>query len=237
MPDTPALYTSALFRRIAGGAWRPGGEELTRHGLELCAFPPGSRILDAGCGAGASLRVLSSLGLHGTGLDREYHLSEPFPFVQGDAQNLPFADHSFDGMLCECVLSLLPEPEHALRSFAAVLRPGGKLLLSDLFLLEGSPLPGGTGCSSGARPLRAMEEMLDRAGFSLLFFENHSLRLKELAAKLLWYGDAGLCASLRGSPSSCACSSGRARYGYGLWIACAGNPESGQRKASSPLPG
>ena len=121
------LYASALFQRIAGGTWRPGGTELTRHGLDLCAFAQGSKILDVGCGQGASLAVLRNRGLNGTGLDKECSLVEPFPFVRADAQDPPFADGSFDGILCECVLSLLPDAERALRRFAAVLRPGGKL--------------------------------------------------------------------------------------------------------------
>ena len=235
MADSSPLYASALFQRIAGGAWRPGGEELTRHGLALCSFAGGAHILDVGCGAGASLRVLSSLGLHGTGLDRECSLSEPFPFVQADAANPPFDDDTFDGILCECVLSLLPDPEQALRRFTAILRPGGKLLLSDLYLPGDALSSGrGTGCAAGARTRSAVEDMLARAGFSLLVFEDHSAALRELAAKLLWYGDETRCAQLR--PGACACSSeGRVRRGYGLWIAaCPKAALPGEKAQSVP---
>lgn len=229
--DTP-LYASAVFQRIAGGTWRPGGTGLTRHALELCAFAPGAEVLDIGCGTGASLALVREFGLNGTGLDREYSLAESFPFVQADAQNPPFPDASFDGILCECVLSLLPDAGQALRRFSAILRPEGRLLLSDLFIhgaaktAESAP---GSSCLAGARTRQETDRLLAENGFALLHFEDHTASLKELAARLLWYGDDSLCSLLRGgrpsgeaSSGGCACGSLRAgglRYGYGLWIA------------------
>ncbi len=236
------LYASALFQRIAGGTWRPGGTELTRHGLDLCAFAQGSKILDVGCGQGASLAVLRNRGLNGTGLDKECSLVEPFPFVRADAQDPPFADGSFDGILCECVLSLLPDAERALRRFAAVLRPGGKLLLSDLYVRSAphvSPsFSPGSSCLAGARPRRDLEDMLARCGFTVLHAEDHTVRLKEMAARLLWYGDEELRRMVRndrgcdltGTDAHCGCSAfggGGTRFGYGLWVAA---PKDSERR-------
>lgn len=228
--DTP-LYASSVFQSIAGGTWRPGGTALTRHGLEMCALAPGSDILDIGCGTGASLALAREFGLHGTGLDRECSLTEPFPFVQADAQNPPFSDASFDGILCECVLSLLPDAGQALRRFSAILRPEGRLLLSDLFVHGTAGAAGhapGSSCLAGARTRQETERLMAEHGFALLHFEDHTASLKELAARLLWYGDADLCHLLRGGrpsdavPASGSCGSprpGGLRYGYGLWIA------------------
>lgn len=229
------LYASKAFQRIAGDVWRPGGTNLTRHALDLCAFAPGADILDVGCGKGASLVLLRSLGLNGTGLDRERALEEDFPFVQADAGNPPLPDASFDGILCECVLSLLPDAGAALQRFARILRPEGRLVLSDLYvrsnpLLSVAPSPGSS-CLSGARTRQELEVLLEQSGLVLLHFEDHTASLKDLAARLLWYGDESLCALLRGKsategderlPGSCACGSprpGGTRYGYGLWIA------------------
>lgn len=231
--EASPLYASALFQRIAGGTWRPGGTALTRHALELCGFAPGAEILDIGCGQGASLALLHELGLNGTGLDRTCSLDGPFPFVQADAQDPPFPDASFDGILCECVLSLLPDAARALRRFASVLRPGGRLLLSDLYVRSApepyAGTPPGTSCLAGARPRQELELLLAENGFSLLVFEDHSTSLKELAAKLLWYGDESLRTSLHethGIPGAARCSCGihpdGIRYGYGLWIASPG---------------
>ena len=237
MSAADQLYASPLFQQIAGGTWRPGGLALTRHALELCAFPPRSEILDIGCGQGASLALLRELGMNGTGLDNTCSLTEDFPFVRADAQDPPFPDASFDGILCECVLSLLPDAEQALRRFVSILRPKGKLLLSDLYLRqETTILPDkawiGSSCLAGARTRQGLERLLQKSGFDLLHTEDHTACLKELAARLLWYGDASLknllhrkndaAEALRGPAGSCACGavrSGGLRYGYGLWIA------------------
>lgn len=231
--DAP-LYASPLFQRIAGGTWRPGGLTLTRHALELCALEPGSEVLDIGCGQGASLSLLRDLGFKGTGLDKEYSLTEPFPFVQADAQQPPFLDASFDAVLCECVLSLLPDAEQALRRFAAVLRQKGRLILTDLYIRQPlSQTPAahdGASCLAGARSRDTLEHLLRKSGFHLLTFEDHTASLKDLAARLLWYGDEPLLNALHGrndtvtshacATSSCRClGSGGIRYGYGLWIA------------------
>ena len=229
------LYASDSFRRIAGETWRPGGTALTRHALELCRFAPGADILDIGCGQGASLELVRALGLHGTGLDRERALTKDFPFVQADAGDPPFPPASFDGILCECVLSLLPDAALALRRFAGILRPDGKLVLSDLYV-RSSSVPSGTmthgsSCLAGARTRQELEALLEQSGLVLLRFEDHTSSLKELAARLLWYGDESLCSLLRGKApgkdtgrvsGDCACGSlrpGGTRMGYGLWIA------------------
>ena len=82
-----------------------------------------------------------------------------------------------------------------------------------------------------AAAMAELEALLEQSGLALLHFEDHTASLKELAARLLWYGDESLCTLLRGKndakgdkrlTGSCACDSlrpGRARYGYGLWIA------------------
>jgi ubiquinone/menaquinone biosynthesis C-methylase UbiE len=50
-----------------------------------------------------------------------------------DAKKLPFADQSFDTVFSNTLLHHLPEPVHFLREAARVLRPGGALLIRDLF--------------------------------------------------------------------------------------------------------
>ena len=53
-----ALWEREDFRRVAQGAWRPGGTALTRRGLALCrlhsGLTPGALVLDLGCGDGAT---------------------------------------------------------------------------------------------------------------------------------------------------------------------------------------
>jgi len=50
---------------------------------------------------------------------------------EGDAENLPFDDASFDTVVCELALCSIPRPDAAIAEMARVLRPGGRLLLLD----------------------------------------------------------------------------------------------------------
>ena len=232
------LWEQEDFQRVAGEVWRPGGPELTRRALELaarhCGLAPGARLLDLGCGPGASLELLAGLGYRPLGLDRHAHAAwgkraagaariPAVIFLRADAARPPLADNSVDAVLCECVLSLLPDPLDALRGCRRILRPGGALLLSDLFrhgdmLEEGgaSLAPPEFGCLAGARSRAFWEGLLVRAGFVPRCFEDHSRALVEMAARLLWYGADAAPEWLRGG---CACGGRRGAVGYGLWIA------------------
>ena len=221
---SPPLYDSPAFRDIAGDTWRPGGLSLTQQGLNVCAFRPGARLLDVGCGAGATLTLLLEEGYAALGLDRKTHCPKGLPFVQSDAPSLPFLAGSFDGIICECVLSLLPKKDMVLANFARLLKPGGKLLLADLYWQEGQSYPSNdstalpASCFEGAPGRGALEMMLTRAGFHRIIFTDHTAALRALAARLIWYGKE--LSSLfhnhcQLSPNANGCSR---RPGYGLWI-------------------
>lgn len=253
-----ALWERADFRRIAGESWRPGGLALTRRGLDLCekycglapARLPGSArsplVLDLGCGSGASLELLAGMGYRALGLDLNPPLSRIRGFagigmVRANLDRLPLAANSVGAALCECALSLLSDPLTTLRGCWRALKPGGALLFSDLFLrshttdatvanagTDGDARPMGASCLSGARPAAHWEALLAQAKFFLHHFEDHSPALRELVARLIWYGDADApaavfspCNDARGCRSGCADRPGRAGHmvGYGLWIA------------------
>jgi SAM-dependent methyltransferase len=98
-------------------------------------------ILDAGCGNGRYTRflvrhadadaVITSFDLSQRMLKRarrRLHQTR-VSHVAADLTRLPYADASFDAIVCGWVLEHLPDPRPGLRELARVLRPGGKLLL------------------------------------------------------------------------------------------------------------
>ncbi len=102
---------------------------------------PGSEVLDCGCGYGFTLRVLAELTeANLTGIDADPERVEQtrrdlarLPQVTtlpGDAQALPFADASFDGVVCSEVLEHVPDDAAVVRELARVVRPGGKVVIT-----------------------------------------------------------------------------------------------------------
>jgi ubiquinone/menaquinone biosynthesis C-methylase UbiE len=102
-------------------------------------FPPGSRILEPGCGTGAQTvslaannpeAVITSMDLAADSLEkaksRDAHLAN-VTFKQGDIYSLPFEDESFDHVFVCFVLEHLEAPEAALAELKRVLVKGGTI--------------------------------------------------------------------------------------------------------------
>ncbi|RQW84768.1 MAG: class I SAM-dependent methyltransferase, partial [Geobacter sp.] len=151
-----ALHESASLRAVTGPSLRPGGFLLTERGLSLCGFSPGARIVDVGCGTGASVAYLQekhrhrALGVDVSGdllpkNDRKGNITA----VVARAEELPLSTGSCDGVLCECVLSLVTEPGRAVEEFSRVLRPGGFLILSDMYDRSADTVVPSVSASSG----------------------------------------------------------------------------------------
>jgi len=103
----------------------------------------GRLVLEVGCGTGKFSSALSSWGAEVVGLDysgpmlarakgqaRRQGLA--ITWVRGLASGLPFADGSFDGVMCILALDFMTERERALQEMVRVLRPGGFLSIAML---------------------------------------------------------------------------------------------------------
>lgn len=106
--------------------------------LDALELRDGQTVLDCGCGMGFYLMAIGQLrrvdltGLDGDPKRLEWARREGVParLVFGDAQQLPFADESFDSVLMSEVLEHLPDDGRALLEAYRVLRPGGALAVS-----------------------------------------------------------------------------------------------------------
>lgn len=230
-------YESKALRAVTGPAIRPGGLGLTRRAARFCGLAAGERVLDVGCGTGATVNFLNrSLHARAVGIDRSSSLlgeagkmRPPLALVQGDAAALPLGTRRFAAVFCECVLSLIPEPHAALKEFWRVLRPGGHLVVADLYRRD-ADLPTASfdapGCVAGALTREEMAHCVERAGFTPCLWEDHSRQLKTLAAQLVWAGVS--VSSWRGK--NC-----RHRTGYALLVAIKGNPGEASDFQSPPF--
>lgn len=112
-------------------------------------LPPtdaGLRLLDVGCGTGHQLALWGGRGYEVAGVDgsaemlAHAQLNNPGAELhEADAQQLPFADASFDRVTSIEVLRYLPDPRRSIEEMARVLRPGGVCLATaaPLFALNG----------------------------------------------------------------------------------------------------
>lgn len=115
--------------------------------LSLTRIPAhaGLKILLPGIGTGLDCPWLPP-GNDYTGLDLTRAMLErlecPHIFrVEGDSQNLPFADQTFDVVVLHLILAVSPQPRSCLSESVRVLKPGGSLLILDKFLQPGRAAP------------------------------------------------------------------------------------------------
>jgi ubiquinone/menaquinone biosynthesis C-methylase UbiE len=117
-------------------------------------------VLDIGCGVGDDIDALNrrfGAGVEVVGVERleafvhagrDRHLGA---CVIGDAAELPFPDRRFDACRMDRVVQHLPSPQQALREAARVLRPAGRLVISEVTF----DFPG-----TGPEDAEAMDEVL-----------------------------------------------------------------------------
>ena len=109
---------------------------------ERLAIPAGAHALDIACGTGNVAIPLARLGAVVAGVDiaanlivqaRERAAAEglSIAFDEGDAEQLPYADASFDAVVSMFGAMFAPRPELVASEFARVLKPGGLLAMAN----------------------------------------------------------------------------------------------------------
>lgn len=115
-------------------------------------FEKGARVLDVGCGVGEQMIELQHSGATAFGVDVDLISlrkcrERDRVVTAGRAERLPFADGSFDGILCKVVLSYTDDAL-TVAEFARLLRPGGTAHIVThgagyylTYVLKNKPLP------------------------------------------------------------------------------------------------
>jgi ubiquinone/menaquinone biosynthesis C-methylase UbiE len=152
----------------------------------IAAMRPGETVVDLGSGAGFDCFLAAQqVGAEGRviGVDMTHEMlakaranaasvdAANVEFRLGELEHLPIADGIADVVISNCVINLVPDKAQVFREAFRVLKPGGRLAVSDVINVK--PLPAALrsdttllcGCVAGAAPSTEVEAWLAAAGF------------------------------------------------------------------------
>jgi arsenite methyltransferase len=154
--------------------------------VALASLKPGETVLDLGAGAGFDCFLAArKVGKGGNviGVDMTPEMVEKakgnavkgghsnVEFRLGEIESLPVEDNAVDAIISNCVINLSPDKKKVFREAFRVLRPGGRLMVSDLVLVRELPaairnsVEAYVGCLSGAVMKDEYIDSIRRAGF------------------------------------------------------------------------
>ena len=192
------LYESDVLRLTTGDTLRPGGFFLTDLGVKSCNFLPGARVLDLGCGNGATVeRLVSLYQLQAIGLDPSEGLLEigkeknpSLNLIRGFGEDLPFPLEQMDGVFAECTLSVMENLDQVLNEIFRVLKPGGWLVINDVYARNPKGLKSLQelnldSCIRRALPKDQLISKLIGGGFNIVNWSDHTNLLTQLTVNLI----------------------------------------------------
>ncbi len=174
--------------------------------VAIASLRPGEVVLDLGAGGGFDVFLAArKVGPSGRAIgvdmtpdmvDKARRNAESFrsatgldnvEFRLGEIEHLPVADACIDVVISNCVINLSPDKPQVWAEIARVLKPGGRVSVSDLALLR--PLPDAVresaqalvGCMAGAVPVDETREMTREAGLTEAVFETNSDYVDQMA--------------------------------------------------------
>lgn len=197
------LYELPIVEYLLGQSFHPGGPRLTRQLASATLVGPDTEVLDIACGNGNSARIVaadfgalvtgcdfSDINLHrATVASLSAGLEARTSFVRGRAEQLPFDVHAFDVALCECSLCLFEDLNGALEEIFRVLKPGGRIGISDFYL--NAPVPavldgllGQALCVAGAASIDTLQQCFSQAGFEHVRLRKVNWALTEMITRV-----------------------------------------------------
>jgi SAM-dependent methyltransferase len=156
---------------------------------QYAAIRKGDHVLDLGSGAGNDCFVARTLvgetgtvtGIDFTGemlIKANENLKKTgfknIQFVKGDIENMPLPDNSYDVVISNCVLNLVPDKQRAFSEIYRVLKPGGHFCISDIVITGQLPdklkeaAEMYAGCVSGALQKEKYLDLIRKQGFHQL---------------------------------------------------------------------
>ena len=158
----------------------------------LAPIQPGETVLDLGSGSGIDV-LLSAKRVGSTGKVYGLDLTDEMltlarenqqktgvtnvEFLKGDIEHIPLPDNSVDLIISNCVINLSPDKDQVLKEAFRVLKPGGRLAISDIVVRGSMPsqirhsVELWAGCVAGALEESVYLSKLQQAGFKQISIE------------------------------------------------------------------
>ncbi|MEM0010222.1 MAG: methyltransferase domain-containing protein [Candidatus Bathyarchaeia archaeon] len=172
-------------------SYHPGGSETTRRLIEKANIGGNSIVLDVASGVGeTAIYIATNFGSSVIGIDlsrkmvdyanvfaKTVGLDQKISFIIADAERIPLRDNFFDAAISECTLCLVPDMLRVLCEMRRVIKPGAKVVISDIVLVEKLPIDLAntvlySGCITGAKTLNDYILSFEKAGLKNIEVED-----------------------------------------------------------------